>query len=191
MSAITSHAMNSVIGSLPKHQYVWVDSTFTHKEYQGFVPAVWFGLVSLQGRMWGCNVLFENGAIYRSIPIHALAHEQNPSNLNWEASKAQRWDCYGTGWSTTEYTYLKALECNAKCGDEDHGGEYLFTVAPMGDGFSEYPGQAKEFTFVKLYNGRYTVQPTDYIIFKDRSFTSHNWEFPSCFKRQNDIFSCE
>ena len=44
--------MNTVIGSLPKHQYVWVDSRFTHKDPVGFVPAVWFGLVSHPGRTW-------------------------------------------------------------------------------------------------------------------------------------------
>jgi hypothetical protein len=35
------------------------------------------------------------------------------------------------------------------------------------------------------------VQPTDRIIFEERSFTRHNWEWPTGFKRQTDIYSCE
>ena len=96
--------MNTVIGSLPKHQYVWVDSRFTHKDPVGFVPAVWFGLVSHPGRMWGCNVLHENGAIYRNVPLHALAHVQHPwEDRDWTERHAQRWNCYGTGWTSTGY----------------------------------------------------------------------------------------
>lgn len=70
-------------------------------------------------------------------------------------------------------------------------GTYLFTVAPVGDGFSDTPEQSKEFTFVKLDFGRYTVQPTDRIMFEDKSFTTHKWEWPSGFKRQTETYSCE
>jgi hypothetical protein len=183
--------MNTFLGSLPKHQYVWVDTTFTHREPVGFAPAVWFGLVSHPGRMWGCNVLYENGAIYRNLPLHALAHRPD-ADKDWCAELSQRWNCYGTGWSATEYTYLKGYKCNARCAaDVSVLGHYLFTVAPVGDGFSESPDQSKEFTFVKLINGRFTVQPTDYLLFEDRSFTHHNWEWPTCFKRQTETYSCE
>ena len=184
--------MNSLIGSLPKHQYVWVDTRFTHREPIGFLPAVWFGLVSHPGRMWGCNVLYENGAIYRNVPLHALANIPNPpENSPWTERNAQQWNCYGTGWSATEYTYLRGYRCKAKCGDEGLIGTYLFTVAPVGDGFSETPEQSKEFTFVKLDGGRFTVQPTDRIIFEDKSFTTHQWEWPNVFKRQTEVYSCE
>ena len=182
--------MNSFLGSLPKHQYVWVDTTFTHREPCGFAPAVWFGLTSHPGRMWGCNVLYENGAIYRGLPLHALAHRADPEGP-WPAELAQRWDCYGHDWSAHEYSYLRGLRCNARCGGETLAGEYLFTVAPVNDAFSDSPDQSKEFTFVELTNGRYTVQPTDHLLFEERSFTRHNWEWPKCFKRQNEVYSCE
>ena len=183
--------MNTFLGSLPKHQYVWVDTRFTHREPIGFIPAVWFGLVSHPGRMWGCNVMFENGAIYRNLPLHALANRPDPEK-NWDEPLAQRWNCYGTGWSATEYVYLKGYKCNARCAnDVSVQGTYLFTVAPVGDAFSESPDQSKEFTFVKLINGRFTVQPTDYLIFEDKSFTTHQWEWPRIFKRQTQTYSCE
>lgn len=183
--------MNSFLGSLPKHQYVFVDTQFTHRQPVGFMPAVWFGLTSHPGRMWGCNVVFENGAIYRNIPLHALAHRVDPDEY-WTETQSQRWNCYGYGWSATEYTYLKGCKCNARCApDTTLMGHYLFTVAPVGDAFSESPDQSKEFTFVKLINGRYTVQPTDYLIFEDKSFTTHKWEWPHNFKRQTETYSCE
>ena len=62
----------NVIGAIP-HRYVWVDSQFTHLVPCGFIRAVWFGLVSIPSRMWGCNVVLESGAIYRNLPLHALA----------------------------------------------------------------------------------------------------------------------
>lgn len=183
--------MHTLIGSLPKHQYVWVDSSFTHRAAIGFVPAVWFGLVSHPGRMWGCNVMLESGGVYRSLPLHALAHNRYPTDP-WKPIDAQRWDCYGYQWSATEYTYLKSLRCAVRCGcDYSMIGEYLFTVAPLGDGFSEVPEQAKEFMFLKLINGRFTVQPTDQIVFEDRSFTPIAPDFPTGLKRADKIYSCE
>ena len=100
--------MNTLIGSLPKHQYVWVDSNFTHRAAIGFVPAVWFGLVSHPGRMWGCNVMLESGAVYRGLPLHALAHDRYPED-GWQPEHAQAWDCYGYEWTATEYTFLRSL----------------------------------------------------------------------------------
>jgi hypothetical protein len=88
-------------------------------------------------------------------------------------------------------SHLRSLRCQVKATDSSHRGSYLFTVAPIGDAFSEAPDQSKEVTFVELENGRYTVQPTDRIMFEDRSFTRHNWEWPTGFKRQTEIYSCE
>ena len=182
--------MHTLIGSLPKHQYVWVDSSFTHKAAIGFIPAVWFGLVSHPGRMWGCNVMLESGAVYRGLPLHALAHDRYPTH-DWRPEYAQLWDCYGYGWSATEYTFLKSLRCKTRVADRVLTGEYLFTVAPVGDGFSEVPEQAKEFMFLKLTNGRYSVQPTDHVVFEDKSFTQFNPDWPTGLKRADQIYSCE
>lgn len=182
--------MNSVIGSLPKHQYVRVDTCFTHKEPCGHLPAVWFGLVSLPGRMWGCNILFETGALYRGLPLHALSHGPGPVS-DWKVGQAQRWDCYGTDWSATEYTYLKELRVKARCKGDTFDGEYLFTVAPANDAFSAVPEQSKEFTFVRLENGRFTVQPTDHLMFEEKSFTTNQGEWPKGHRRQHEVYTCE
>lgn len=181
--------MNCQIGSLPRHQYVWVDSRFTHEEPCGFVPAVWFGLVSIPGRVWGCNVMFESGAVYRSVPPHAIAFSENPAT-DWEIDDAQLWDCYGYDWHATEYTYLRGLRCDAIIKNEDHPGTYLFTAVPIGDGFSDAPDQAKEFMFIWLDNDRLTIQPTNRVLFEDRSFTDASQGVPR-LRLQTEIYSCE
>ena len=180
--------MNSFLGSIPKHQYVWIDSNFTHKKPSGFVPAVWFGLTSFPGRAWGFNVMFENGAVYRNIPPHAISFSEKPEK-DWNINNAQLWDCYGYDWSAIEYTYLKGLKCSCKINDVYLHGQYLFTVAPIEDGFSNSPSQSKEFKFIQLDNDRITIQPTNKVIFIDKSFTEEGNSDE--LKLQTRVYSCE
>lgn len=179
--------MNSVIGSLPKHQYLWVDSRFTHEKPSGWVRAVWFGLVSKPGRAWGCNIMLECGAVYREVPPHALAFCKNPAQ--WAIEQSQMWDCYGHEWSAHEYKFLRGLKCTAYVRGNQYRGTYLFTVCPVEDGFSEAPEQAKEFMFVELDNGRLTIQPTNRLRFEDLSFTDPGAAQP--LKLQTQVWSCE
>jgi hypothetical protein len=185
----------TLVGQLPRHHYVWVDSQFTHRVPCGFVSATWYGLVSLRGRVWGCTVMLESGAVYRNLPPQALAFAPEPAA--WSVNDAQRWDCYGERFSAVEYTYLTGLEvlahCNEGAASKNIPGEYLFTVAPIGDGFSQYPEQAKEFSFIKLDNGRLTIQPTNHLIFRERSFTKNDaMVFPlNDLKRQTEVWTCE
>ena len=64
-------------------------------------------------------------------------------------------------------------------------------MSPVGDGFSAYPEQAKEFSFVRLDNDRLTVQPTNHVVFRERSFTDNKLEFPLPLKRQTEIYTAE
>ena len=92
----------TLVGELPRHLYVWVDSAYTHQDPQGFIPAVWYGLVSYPGRCWGATVLLESGAIYRNVPCHALAFNDWPEP-EWTPQDAQTWDCYAKAlprWNT-------------------------------------------------------------------------------------------
>jgi hypothetical protein len=67
-------------------------------------------------------------------------------------------------------------------------GQYLFSTAHMHDGWSDSPDQDKEFIFVKLNNGRLTIQPTNRVRFIDHSFTTN--ELPK-LKLQETIYTCE
>lgn len=175
-------------GPLPRHLYVHVDTAFTHKEPHGFVPAVWFALSSWPARAWGCTVLLECGAIYRNLPPHALAFTPEPAG--WDIYHAQLWDCYGWDWTANLYPYLEGTDVLCRIDGNDYPGQYLFSVAPMGDAYSASPDQSKEFTFVQLENGRLTIQPTDRLLIREASFTS-NVQWPTGLKRQTEIFAAE
>jgi hypothetical protein len=182
--------MNTKIGSLPKHNYVWVDTSYTHEEPIGWVPAMWFGLVSHPSRVWGCNVMFTFGGVYREVPPHAISFLPQPTEKNWNVNQAQLWDCYGINWSAHEYTALRGMSCKAYILGKEYKGVYLFTVAPCEDGFSEAPEQSKEFKFIALDNGRLTIQPTNRVVFEDRSFTNSEERIPK-LKLQTEWWSCE
>lgn len=181
---------STLVGGLPLHRYVVVDSTFCARGPRRWLPAVWFGLVSYPGRAWGATVLFESGAIYRNLPLHALAETPQTVDL-WTVRDAQQWDCYGWDFAAHVYPYLHGLRCQAKTASGIYPGTYAFSVAPMGDGFSAAPDQAKEFTFVTLDNGRWTAQPTDRLLFEDRSFTHRAPQWPTDLLRQQITYSAE
>lgn len=183
--------MRSIVSELPRHLYVKVNSAFTHKEPCGMLDAILFALVSVPGRVWGCTVMLESGAVYRALPPHAIAFSDD-AEAAWKISDAQRWDCYGYEFSLIEYPYLSGLDCLARiqCGREIEG-SYLFTAVPALDGFSAHPEQSKEFSFIKLDNGRLTIQPTDHVVFRERSFTGDALSFPRGLRRSDRWWSCE
>ena len=176
-------------GPLPAHQYVWLEPGAIGDH--AWLPAVWFGLVSYPGRTWGCHVLLECGAVYRNVPLHQLAWRNDPPPVDWKASDAQTWDCYGWGFSTLEYPFLASMNARARLQDGiEESGQYLFTAVPVGDAFSAEPAQAKEFYFLKLDNGRYTAQPTNQVLIDDRSFVEE-MAWPTSLRRQRTVWSAE
>jgi len=187
--------LNTVVGSLVTHRYVWVDTTFTHAVTQTprFQPAVWFGLVSLPGRMWGCTVMLESGAVYRALPPMAISFTAMPDDDDDDTYEeaAQTWDCYTTDFTVIEYPYLAGLRCLAKTDAIVRPGRHLFSVAPVGDGFSGVPEQSKEFHFIQLDSNRLTIQPTNRVVYQDASFTIAPASFPVGMKSQTDIYRCE
>lgn len=186
---------NIAVGDIPKHQYIWVDTNFTHKQFIGYIPAVWFALNSVCGRSWGLHVMLECGAVFRNLPPQAILFEDPhplPTNT-WSIKQSQRWDCYSQNWSAIEYRYLANLRCKAAIDAETVLlGTYLFSACPLDDGFTEYPEQAKEFMFIRLDNGRLTIQPTNYVLFRENSFTNNNeLVFPKDLKSSDLIYSSE
>jgi len=175
-------------GSLPQHIYCMVDRFYTRRNGVGFEPCVWFGLRSYPSRAWGCHIMLECGAIVRDIPLHALAHHENPAP--WTVKQAQYWDCYGWQFSLHSYTYLHGLEVRARCADTETRGTYCFTAIPVADGYTAQPEQSKEFKFLQLHNGRFTAQPTNRVLFVDRSFTEQS-DWPSDMKLQTEKWLSE
>jgi hypothetical protein len=155
-------------GSLPRHLYVRVDGAFVGAD--GWLDAVWFGLHAHPGRAWGCTVLLECGAVYRNLPPHAIGWGDDPPP--WTLKQAQLWDCYGAHFSAHVYAYLDGLDAVANVCGEHVGCEYLFTVIPIGDAFTQEPSQDKELMFLKARGGRLTIQPTNRVRFIEASFTN-------------------
>jgi len=126
------------------------------------------------------------------LPLIALATQPFPEPV-WTEKDAQYWDCYGLDFSCLQYRYLSECDVDARTNGRVLAGRYLFSVAPLHDAFSQYPEQAKEFTFVALDNGRITVQPTNHVRFYEKSFTTAipGSPFPKGLRRQREVFSCE
>lgn len=177
------------IGALQTHRYIWVDSQYTHEEPCGLVEAMWVGLTSIPGRVWGINVILrDGGALYRNIPPHAVSFTAD-SGQEWSISDAQLWDCYSYDFTVLQNPIMRGMEVSVKLGSGvlSHG-EYLFSVTHLHDGWSDAPEQDKEFIFVQLDSGRLTIQPTNRVRFIDRSFTLE--ELPR-LKLQETVYSCE
>ena len=74
---------------------------------------------------------------------------------------------------------------------KNNHGVYLFTAAFIDDGFTRAPDQQKEFSFIELEDsGRLTIQPTNRILFEDRSFTVDTGP-PKDLVTQTEVWSCE
>jgi len=182
--------LNYCTGPLPRHLQVWVRRSFIEDSVSLDEPAmtraVWFGLVSQPARAWGCTVVLESGAIYRNLPPHAIAFNQDAPDI--ELPLCQHWDCYGYGWSSCIYPFLDGQRMIVK--GHDSGGHYLFSVQPIGDGWSRIPEQSKEFTFIEMADGNITIQPTDRTLVVDPSFTDV-CDWPTWLRRQTEEWSCE
>lgn len=175
-------------GSLPTHQYVWLEPNAIGQHE--WLRAVWFGITCFPGRAFGCHVLLECGAVYRNVPLHQLAASDDAAP-NWTAGDAQTWDAYGYQFSLLEYPFLANMNAQAKLqSGQILDGHYLFTLVPVGDAFSAAPEQSKEFYFVQLDNGRFTAQPTNQVLIEDRSFVTQ-LEWPTFLKRQRGWHSAE
>jgi len=180
--------MNTKIGALPTHRYIWVDSKYTHEKPIGLVEAMWVGLTSIPSRAWGINVILrDGGALYRNIPPHAVNFSPNPIK-NWRIKDSQLWNCYSYNFSILQNPILQGIPVTTKIGKSIHNGTYLFSTTHLFDGWSDSPEQDKEFIFIQLTNGRLTIQPTNRVAFIDHSFTNTN--MPK-LKLHDTIYSCE
>lgn len=172
---------------------VLVDMAETHHR-RGWLHANLFAVKAHPGRVWEFHALLflpEGGAVYRDLPLHALAHGPD-AEPNWQPQDAQTWDCYGRQFTSIVYEYLAGLRCKVRTSGGEHFGHYVFTIAPYGDAFSNDPGQAKEFYLCALDNGRFTLQPTNHILIEERSHTETlGSAWPSGLKRKTTIHSCE
>jgi hypothetical protein len=159
----------------------------------GWEDAVWFGLYSVPHRAWGCTVMLKCGALYRGLPLNALAFPSGTGEP-WTLGDAQRWDCFGWNFTTIEYDYLRELDCQVWLAGKQAWmrGAYMFTAEPYGDGYSLEPSQTKSHHFIELANGRIACVPGNNVLFTEASFTGKNGVVkPTWLKVQTQVFHAE
>jgi len=181
-----THASN-----IPRHLYVFVDRRIiSGGKESGWEPAVWFGLSSVPHRAWALTVMLKCGAVYRGLPLSAIATNTSPDP--WELADAQRWDCFGWEFSVLIYDYLRELSCSVWIASKQIWvqGSYLFTAEPYGDGYSLEPSQTKSHHFIELSNGRVTCVPSNNVIFREASFISGDSK-PNWLRVQTEVYHAE
>jgi len=160
---------------LPQHRYVWVRDVFVHRQPVGaFVPAVWWGVSSTPGRMLGCHVLLESGAMVLDLPLHALACRADAPFAALDEEEAQAWDAFGWRIEATQPAFLSGLTAgllDAQHHATAHHGTLWFAVDWLDNGYSMYPEQHKWLWIVARWDGHLVALPQDRLLVQEASFT--------------------
>ncbi len=178
---------------LPRHRYVHVieAAVLQGGAKDKTIPAVWWGMSATPGRMFGCHILLESGAMVVDIPLHCLRHKADATHLV-RYFEAQRWDAYGWSLEAHEPAFLSGLECRVLTRDHRHIrdlGTLWFLLDHVRDGYSLEPAQHKHHWVVALDGGSFTCVPQDQLLALDSSFTKMDGIPP--IKRQTRVWSCE
>jgi len=178
---------------LPHHRYVWVieKAVYRKSSQEKAIPAVWWGISATPGRMFGCHVLLESGAMVVDLPLHALRHEPDATHYVLP-ELAQRWDAYGWDIEAHQPAYLSGLDCQVLDPTHKHvagTGNLWFFLDHVGDGYSFEPGQHKHHWIVAMHEGHFDCVPQDMLLIKEASFTVLDGIPP--VTRQTKIWSCE
>lgn len=177
-----------LLGDIPRHVYCYVERRYLG-EKDGLEPCSWFGLISTPNRAWGLVLLLENGAVYQNVPPHAISFvEKDPPE--WKLEQSQTWDTFGVRFATHEYAQLAEREVEAYVHGDWLPGTYLFTAQHYSDGYSREPSQTKAFHFIRLENGRLTIQPGNRMLVHDPAFTRVQGK-PMWLRTQREVYSVE
>ena len=163
--------------SLPRHRYCFVRAGYVQPEgsMTDLIPCVWWGVSVTPGRMMGCHVLLESGAMVVDLPLAALhAHPvkgKDDPRPYWEAGV---WDCFGWEAECFVPDLLEDMRCEVLSTDHQITGEtgrLWFAIDFIDDGYSLAPGQHKHLWVVALDTGHFTQVPQDMLLVQDKAFT--------------------
>jgi hypothetical protein len=166
--------------SLPRHRYVFVRSDMVWDPEDptpvpALLPAVWFGVGVTPGRVMGCHVLLESGAVVVDLPLQALwAHDTLPANGLPPAAVPAVWDMYG--WRAEVYAPEFLVDAEVELLSDQHEplherGRLWFAIDFLDDGYAMAPGQHKHLWVVATHDGPLVQVPQDMLLVHDRSFT--------------------
>jgi len=131
-----------------------------------FIPAYWYGVVSIPGRQLGCHVMLENGANWTRVPIKFLRTKCDFTPEYVSEKLVQPWDCFGY---TVEYQRFPFLrDMRVKLLDRKTAfdvGRYMFTLDwtdPNGNApFAEFPEQHKQAHVIACDDGTIRLRPNN------------------------------
>lgn len=175
--------------ALPRHRYVWVRSEFVSGETRPeMIRAAWVGLSSTPGRMLGCHVVLDSGALILDLPLHALSASDKPT-ATVTPRQAQGWDCFGWQMEVVAYPFLDDVACRTI--RDQYRGRYWFSVDWLGDGYSMEPEQHKQLHVIATDIGPIIARPQDDVLFHDASFTDGDESIVPTIRRQRTIWRAE
>lgn len=179
-----------ILAPTPRHYYGFVDMSHISRDGRtGWIPAAMFALHARTGRAFGISVHLHNNAIYRNLPPQAWSFTE--TDQPWGIAEAQTWDCLSEDISVIEIPYLTQLQLMVYIRGLWKPGSYLFSVEFAGGGWAETPEQNKAAHFIRLDNGRLTIQPGNRVLWKDPSFNKGGWWRPGWLKLQDKEWTCE
>lgn len=163
---------------------VFVRKQYLKKHNSGFgsyVKGRVFSVKSIKGRALTFDVHLENGAIYRGLPVSAICTDKAAPYE--ELSKLEVYDAFSYDVSVIQYEYMKYMDFIILNKDKTkETGVYVCTIHNyarnnlVDSGYSEFPGEDKDFYMIEKENGNFCIYPTNMILAVDGSFTKINNE---------------
>ena len=168
--------MNSNINIPYQEAFVRDSFLYQDKTKKTLTPCYVFGAKILMNQPLLFHVQLDNGAVFWSLPIHALVHKEDFEEK--ELNLLQYWNMQGNKAEAVVFKYLDGytVECYNR-NKEWMKGTYLFTVDDFDGGYSEDP-DAKCFHIIKLDNGHFCAYPNNYLRW-------HNLNFCEPFDKDN------
>lgn len=178
------------------NQNIPLTQVYVIPEYLGLssvdlIPAYWYGVTSVPGRMLGCHIMLENGSNWARLPLHSILNKNQITYKN--PNEIQKWDCFGYDIQVIRFNFLRDQAVQLLDLPELKG-RYLFTIDscdPQGIApFAEFPEQHKTFTIVACEDGTIRSRPNNMLRWLDPALYNVSEKLPS-FKAQTHIFRSE
>lgn len=171
-------AHSCLTASVPQHLYGYVCAEMLYgmdpAKVGQYEPCVIIGVTSRPSRAMHFEIMCESGACWANIPLHMLRHTMPKDGADIHPlTELQAWDCHGWDFSVFQFEYKREMGCTFRTpGKKTLPGSYWFTLDHTDNGFSLYPPEHKNYTFILLEDGsgQIAAMPNNRILWKDHSF---------------------
>lgn len=117
------------------------------------------------------HALFDFGAHYSGLPLHAFYHAP-PTGKQYAPDFLQLWSCFDDDPAVIEYDYLGGKRVSVMMKDRSTvWGTYCTTIYWPSSAFTRESTQYKEGHLILLDNGQIALQPNNRLVWHDPSWT--------------------